>query len=580
MKKQFRLISVLVVFSMLISTICFSAQAQTDNTLFNVNWSGNYLNASSPELEIEIESDAVYIQTVFVAMYDDGFDALGNNKPAFTDYYRMDEVVIKKGETGKVTFNISNTGTPLEDGAYNLLIQGSGKDAALSRVQLPVWVIKPSSIPGIISSFNGAEASGVKTLIDGVKNPLKLDVADSEPTSRLSAFVNIRKVDYQGSFKTLHDIEKAWKISEIISYLSGQTVDKATLRNVFEINASTLGIDVLSADYKAYTSDIYDAIIYNNKQSHADSITKINKLFNESVAIVTINNATNSTISKKLATYYSAAGISESVYKKHTDCNDSETKTKIERMLVNKGFLTAAEIKKTFEDAVDKYITSDTIIIPGGSGGGGGGGGFTPIKGIDSNVNATVGGTGSADKASFNDCSNAHWAYSYVEQLKESGIISGYSDGNFYPDTTVKREEFVKMAVLLAGVHNGDSSCEFEDVLKNEWYYSYVASAFVEGIITGTSDTSFGIGADVSRQDVAVIVCRILKKFGIEASADAQSKVFADEADISDYAAQSVDTLAKLNVLNGFEDGSFKPKASLTRAEAAKIISLVKALIK
>ena len=181
--------------------------------------------------------------------------------------------------------------------------------------------------------------------------------------------------------------------------------------------------------------------------------------------------------------------------------------------------------------------------------------------------------------ASFKDCPQNHWAYKYVEELRSDNIISGYADGNFYPDNKVKREEFIKMIVVLSGITSQDVSCDFDDVSAFAWYRPFVASAFDAGIVKGVDDRNFGVGSDISRQDVAVIICRLLDKLGTDINAKSD-KTFADEQDISDYASESVDTLSALSVLNGYEDGTFRPKASLTRAEASKIICLVKALIK
>ena len=575
MKHQIKCIGILLIVAMLTGN-CLALAEQTENML-DVSWQGNYLDAANPKLSIQVESKAGYIQTIMTAMYDDSFDALGtDNPPAFGDYYRMGEVVVKFGETGTLVFDITNTGTPLADGAYNILVQGSGKDAELCRVQMPVWVIKPSEIPGLLASFNSCDASGVKALIDSIKNPLKLSVNAVESTERLAAFVNIRNVDYRGTFATLHDVEKAWGISEIISYLASGSVDKATLTTVFEKNASLLGIDTTSDDYKACKSDIYDAVIYNNNLANPDSIAKINTLYDEAMAIAVINNATNSTISQKLGMYYDEVGITLAYYNRLAGCNDAQTKLKIERMFVNQGFTTAKAIKDRFDGAVDTYIPA----VPDGGDDDGdslGGPGSPAIGGMTGAIDAAV--TPPTLSQAFADCSKEHWAYSYIEALKESGIISGYSDGNFYPDRTVKREEFVKMAVLLCGLYDESSECDFKDVSKNEWYYAYVSSAHKEGIVNGLGEESFGIGTDISRQDVAVIVCRLLDKLGVEASTKEETKVFTDADKISDYSIESVDILTKMTIINGFEDGSFRPEASLTRAEAAKILSLVKSYI-
>ena len=269
--------------------------------------------------------------------------------------------------------------------------------------------------------------------------------------------------------------------------------------------------------------------------------------------------------------YYKVLGIKEDVYNKYDNCGDEQIKLKIQRLILEKGFKTPTIVKETFETAVNTYI-KDVIPPqeenrPSSSGGGGGGG---VVGSIDEPVSSTV--TEMPQNSSFGDCNENHWAFKYVDELKADNIISGYSDGNFYPDKTVKREELVKMIVVLSGVGTGNDISSFADVSEDAWYHTYIASAYTNGLINGVSDTDFGIGSDISRQDVAVIVCRLFSKLGVSTSVDDNEKIFADENEISDYARESVNTLTSMSVLNGFEDGSFRPFDALTRGQAAKLI--------
>ena len=84
----------------------------------------------------------------------------------------------------------------------------------------------------------------------------------------------------------------------------------------------------------------------------------------------------------------------------------------------------------------------------------------------------------------------------------------------------------------------------------------------------------FGTGRNITRQDMAVMTYNALKPKNTEAEYE-----FADNDDISDYAIQSVFELAALNVINGFDDNSFRPRQTATRAQAAKIICSVLDLV-
>ncbi len=537
---------------MLFSNQCIISNAKdTDTCLLVVDWSTDYTNENDVILNIDIESDAGYIQTVSVAMFDDDFDALStDNKPGFNDYYRMDEVTLKKGEVATVKFSITNEETPLDDGAYKILIQGSGIDAEKSTVQLPVWVIKPSKIPGIISNFNGADTSDLMTYIEQVKNPLKLEVSNNVPMSRLNGFLGIRLKDYN-KFTTLNDIENAWRISEIISELSLTTPDKTILKNLIEANAESIGIDVKNADYKSNIDRIYNCIVYNNNINKASYIDEIKILFDNAVAIESINCAGETTIFKKFADYYKNLDISDENYNKFAQCKDSQIKLKIARMFLDKDFKTAEQIKGLFDDAVDEHIPDSSAGGQVSSGNAGGVSG-SPVKDMGGSVGAGVSGNvPQGNKNTFNDCNSDHWAYTYIMELKQANIVSGYSDGCFYPDKQVKREEFVKMVVLIADLYNSGSKCSFNDVPANEWYYPYVASAYENGIVNGVSDNAFGVGNNVSRQDVAVIICRLLERYGVKVDSTGVAKTFSDNADIADYATESVKTLTGMSVLNG-----------------------------
>ena len=588
MKNYFRFICISVAFAMLFNLQCFASGTENISELLKADWSADYTNANDVVLTVEAESSAGYIQTIAVVMYDDDFDALSDdNKPAITDYYCMDEVVVKKGETGTVTFDITDTATPLADGAYKILVQGSGIDAAKCRLQMPVWVINPSRIPGLISRFNSADTTNLMGCVDEVKNPLRLEVGANESTNRKKAFISIREKDYEGKFTTLHDVERAWILSEVIDCLSDSTPDREKLRNLIEENAESLGVDTENTDYTSNADDVYSTMVYNNSIDKASSAQELKTLFDRAVAIEAVNSASGTNVASKLEKYYEDLGISEEDYEKFDSCKDSQTKLKISRMLASKDFKTTDEINDTFKDAIDKYIkdddtSSDNGSSGGGGGGGGGGKGGSAIKGMGAPVNAGVSDTTSSQEmqTAFDDCTPSHWAYSYIDELRKNNIVSGYTDGNFYPDRPVKREEFVKMIVSLAGLYNKDSKCTFADVPTGEWYYTYVASAYEKGIVNGVSDISFGVGADVSRQDVAVIVYRLLEKLGADISSAADVKTFTDSAYIADYASDSVSALTKLSVLGGYEDGSFRPTDSITRAEAAKIIGMVKTFIK
>lgn len=168
--------------------------------------------------------------------------------------------------------------------------------------------------------------------------------------------------------------------------------------------------------------------------------------------------------------------------------------------------------------------------------------------------------------AYFSDLSGYSWAENAINVLFEKGIISGKSAGRFAPQDTITRQEFVKMIVSLTDTYDETAECDFDDVDKNAWYYKYVASAVKSGLIFGISDTGFGTDSAITREQIAVIANRIQNK-----TIDAEKITYVDDSEVGEYAKEAVYNIRKLGIMSGYEDGTFGPKNSATRAEAAVI---------
>ena len=130
-------------------------------------------------------------------------------------------------------------------------------------------------------------------------------------------------------------------------------------------------------------------------------------------------------------------------------------------------------------------------------------------------------------------------------------------EGQFNPSGSITREQFCKMVVQLFGV------------------LDYITSAINAGYIQGQSGEYFGVGESIMRQDMATILYRALGNRNSSAVLN-----FTDTDSIAPYAKDAVSELVGLNIINGYEDGTFKPRGTATRAEAAKMIWGVYNLLK
>ena len=168
----------------------------------------------------------------------------------------------------------------------------------------------------------------------------------------------------------------------------------------------------------------------------------------------------------------------------------------------------------------------------------------------------------------FSDVTEKHWAYDQIYHLKKIGVVSGVDGNNFKPEANVTREQFVKMFIDALEFEKTNSELPYKDVDVGAWYYAYLSTAHEKGLINGISNTEFGIGKYITRQDICVIAVRAM---GVETEEEPVG-IFTDFDTVSDYAKASVKYLSDYGVVNGFSDGSFMPKENCTRAQAAKII--------
>lgn len=167
----------------------------------------------------------------------------------------------------------------------------------------------------------------------------------------------------------------------------------------------------------------------------------------------------------------------------------------------------------------------------------------------------------------FTDLNSVPWAQSAIITLYDKGIISGISEGIFDPEGLITREAFVKMIVAGMNWHDPGAVSNYEDVQSGAWYESYVASAAGKGIISGIGENLFGVGENIVRQDVAVIIENCLK-----ITHETAEFTFADDSEISGYAKAAVYKLYAAKIISGMGNNQFVPKGNCTRAQAAVLI--------
>ena len=172
------------------------------------------------------------------------------------------------------------------------------------------------------------------------------------------------------------------------------------------------------------------------------------------------------------------------------------------------------------------------------------------------------------EEKGFADLQGFEWAEEYINKLAESGIVNGKSDNSFAPGDNVTRFEYVTM-LSRAYKMDGTEELPFNDVAADHWAYSAVSGAYARGIIGGVDEVTFDGEAFITREAMATIVYRLI---GGEPANEEKITKYADDTEISDWAADAIYKMQELGIMSGKEGNAFDPQGLATRAETAAVI--------
>ncbi|SDT25259.1 Beta-galactosidase [Paenibacillaceae bacterium GAS479] len=176
---------------------------------------------------------------------------------------------------------------------------------------------------------------------------------------------------------------------------------------------------------------------------------------------------------------------------------------------------------------------------------------------------------------SFKDLTPNHWASDSVAELAAKEIVKGDERDRFLTRTLVTRAEFTAMLVRMLQLPSAkDQSKPFRDVPTTAWFSAEVASAQEAGLVQG-SEGSFEPNRYISREEMVVLAVRAAKQLGLQLGVSGNGKAFADNSDISGWAAESVRAATELSLVAGDAEGSLRPKEGAVRAEAAVMLARI-----
>ncbi|MBO5060896.1 MAG: S-layer homology domain-containing protein [Clostridia bacterium] len=374
-----------------------------------------------------------------------------------------------------------------------------------------------------------------------------------------------------GSFDKEENFVKTFNDAIALEVLNTNLSDNSVAMEEMRAFGEYLGID-----YDIYDNlEDADAEFLNQRINTAKgtlwkAADDFKKAVTDSFALISINAVTDYrnvwTATEKYLDNFAFTQADLQYYLALTDERDIYT---INKALTNKGFTTIDAVKTAFEKAVAEVKKSNES--GSGSTGGGsssGGSGIALVAGTSSLTQNQQ----NAENVFFNDVPETHWAYECIRQLKESGVLNGDEKGNFNPEQTLTREIFVTMLSLGMNLPAAEKAVEFKDVPAEAWYADFIARAARANIVRGIDSESFGVGMEISRQDMAVMIYRAAKYKGIELMPEDAGSTFADDGAISFYAKEAVYSLKNSGMISGISETDFAPNEKSTKAQAARLI--------
>ena len=174
----------------------------------------------------------------------------------------------------------------------------------------------------------------------------------------------------------------------------------------------------------------------------------------------------------------------------------------------------------------------------------------------------------------FTDVKSGNWFYPAVQYAYAQGLMTGTSATTFAPNGTMNRAMIVTVLYRLEKSPAVTGASKFTDVPAGQWYSDAVAWAAANKIVNGYDETTFGPMNAVTREQMAAILFRYEQYKGLEnVTLEENLNRFPDQNKISAYAIPALQWAVGQKIINGNADGTLDPTGTATRAQVAQIFT-------
>lgn len=512
-------------------------------------------------ITFKVQTDGEPGEYASVRVLKEGDESVASNA------YAIEEIVVSEDKSITVSFEMPETrNEKITDGVYNLYIKLLGKSTDVYKFTFVTTATRDEAVELLAE----ADAAGVVTLLD----------EDSDYREALIA----EGFDFD-MYDSLSDSDKE---SVAADFASGSDKSSLMLKTIIGVTAIE---DADVEDVLVMVNPVYDGVAFNDIEdkelkdfiikyidSVKDDITVKNITDEYAVANVLykLNNAKYNEIDGLMKDNEDLLGLDGTDYNDYKKLSSSK-KTGVCEKIVRKLKSSPVESAEAFINVLEDSMPTENSSSGGGGGSSSGGSSNkTVASGNSSNAIVTTLTPVEPEivKAEevFDDMENAQWAVPAVEVLYSKGIVSGVGDKSFAPMSNVTREAFITMIVKAMEIETNNDKGIFEDVVEGSWYAPYVNAAYREKISMGISDTEFGVGKLLTRQDMMTMISRLIDDTDVHARSISE---LTDFDEVSEYAKASVKNLYERGFVSGKGGNRIAPKDYTTRAEAAQMIYMM-----
>ena len=170
----------------------------------------------------------------------------------------------------------------------------------------------------------------------------------------------------------------------------------------------------------------------------------------------------------------------------------------------------------------------------------------------------------------FLDVQRDDWHYESVKYVYENNLMQG-TDNGFEPNSKMTRAMLVTVLYRMAAPEKAVAINRFSDVPEGEWYTDAVLWAAKNNLVSGVGENQFAPEAEITREQMALMIYRYVKKCGVDVSGVANLDKFTDLNEVSDWALDAMKWANSVDLINGTSDTMLSPKQTATRAQVATI---------